>query len=144
MRAPSWQLQLVLISLIFLVAGFGHILRPEAYAAIVPPWLPRAGLLVAISGIAELAGGIGVLLPTTRRAAGIGLLILLVAVFPANIYMLIQAIAAHKSALWITALWIRLPLQPLLFWWVYRATVADRRQYSDGGLLASHRGGPDG
>ncbi|HEY4320608.1 MAG TPA: hypothetical protein VGM77_05450 [Gemmatimonadales bacterium] len=142
MRAPSRSVQLGLIALIFLGAGIGHFVRADAYVAIVPPSLPRPRLLVAISGLAELLGGIGILLPGPRRSAGIGLLILLVAVFPANIYMLMQAIAAHKSALWITALWIRLPLQPLLFWWVYRATVAECTH--NPGSLASQGGGSDG
>jgi uncharacterized membrane protein len=98
-----------------------HFAFPEIYIGIVPPTLPWPTLIVIISGIAEIAGGAGLLFPATRRAAAWGLTFLLIAVFPANIYMA----AAHlpfsgvfgKS--WVQ--WLRLPLQfPLIYWaWLY-------------------------
>ena len=60
---------------------------PGPYRQIVPPSFGDPARLVAISGVAEVAGGLGVLLPRTRRLAGLGLIALLVAVFPANVYM---------------------------------------------------------
>jgi len=94
------------------------------YKAIVPPGLPSPRALVAISGVCEILGGVGVLLPATRAAAGWGLIALLLAIFPANIYMASDAARFHRVApAW--ALWARLPLQFILVWWVYHATIAE-------------------
>lgn len=112
-------------AVLFVTAGILHFLIPAFFDRIVPPWLPgwlpgpRA--LVHISGLAELAGGIGLLFPATRRLAAWGLLALLVAVFPANVFMLMDARAHGVSAIYEAGLWIRLPLQPLLMWWVWRS-----------------------
>ncbi len=117
-----------LCAALFLVAGALHFLVPGPYRAIVPAWLPRADLLVAGSGAAELAGGAGLLLgPAWRRAAGWGLLLLLVAVFPANVEMLRlgreRGVSTGAEAL----LWLRLPLQPLLMVWVGRVSRSGHR-----------------
>ena len=106
------------LALLFVGAGVLHFVRPEIYLRIMPPALPAPRLLVLLSGVAEVAGGLGLLLPATRRAAGWGLLALLAAVFPANVYMVGLAGALHIPA-WV--LWARLPLQPLLMWLVWRA-----------------------
>ncbi|HLB08199.1 MAG TPA: hypothetical protein VK617_01595 [Gemmatimonadaceae bacterium] len=113
----------VLLAGFFTFAGVMHFVRPELYAAIVPPWLPNAPLLVALSGAFEILGGLGVLSPRTRRAAGWGLIALLIAVFPANIQMLHLAYVFNASALWKAALWFRLPLQLPMLWWVWRAAA---------------------
>ncbi|AFD26211.1 hypothetical protein DGo_CA2284 [Deinococcus gobiensis I-0] len=92
----------------------------------MPPGLPlspRAATL--LSGAAELAGGLGLLHPRTRPAARWGLLALLVAVFPANIYM---AQAPERFQVSPAVAWGRLPLQPLLMWMVWRAGRAARRR----------------
>ena len=105
--------------MLFIAAGAVHFIRPAMYEQIIPPQLGHAGLLVAISGIAEIAGGIGLMIPRTRRAAGLGLIALLVAVWPANIYMALEA--GHFAAAappWI--LWARVPLQVVMIWWVER------------------------
>ena len=101
-----------------MVAGLAHFVETSKYVRIVPPVLGHAQLLVYVSGICEILGGIGVLLPRTRRAAGAGLIALLIAVFPANIYMathpkLFAGIAPPVALYW------RLPLQPLLVAWVW-------------------------
>jgi uncharacterized membrane protein len=111
--------------LFFFIAGLMHFLKPGLYVAIVPPWLPNSEILVLVSGAAEILGGLGVLHRATRRFAGWGLIALLVAVFPANVQMLHLAYVSHASALWKAALWLRLPLQIPLIWWVWR--VAARR-----------------
>jgi len=111
----SWSLYLVAV--LFLGAGVLHFVHPAPYLRIVPPALPAPRLLVLLSGVAEVAGGLGLLLPATRRWAAWGLLALLLAVFPANIYMLQIHEQLHLSA-WMA--WARLPLQPLLMWWVWR------------------------
>ena len=71
----------LIIALLFAAAGVLHFVMPASYERIVPPWLPNAQLLVRVSGVAEMLGAIGVLLAPTRRAAGWGLIALLVAVF---------------------------------------------------------------
>jgi uncharacterized membrane protein len=79
-----------LFALFFVVAGIAHFVFPDAYARIVPPLLPQPKVLVVVSGIAEIAGGIGILVSKTRRMAAFGLVILLIVVFPANIYMAVS------------------------------------------------------
>ena len=119
------------LSLLFVIAGALHFSAPAIFISIVPPYLPSflpdAKALVMLSGVAEIAGAIGLLIPATRAAAGIGLIALLVAVFPANVYMWQQAIASGKSTAYDIVLLLRLPLQPLLVWWVLRAAVTTRR-----------------
>ena len=94
---------------------------PGAYRQIVPPSLQReAKLIVEVSGVAEIAGGLAVLLPRARRAAGVYLIALLAAVFPANLYMARAPERFRRIPRW--ALYARLPLQPLMMWWAWRAT----------------------
>ena len=113
---------LVLIAIVFIAAGLLHLLKPAPYIRIVPPWLPAPATLVMVSGVCEILGGLGVLLPATRVAAGWGLIALLVAVLPANVQMLLDAHARHVSRLWQLSLALRIPLQAALIWWVWRAT----------------------
>ncbi|MBT9392249.1 DoxX family membrane protein [Hymenobacter sp. NST-14] len=111
----------LVLALLFLNAGLLHFLRPEGFVRIVPPYLPQPLLLVYLSGAAEIAGALGLLVPATRRWAAGGLVALLVAVFPANVYMLQTGGAGLSVPEW--ALWVRLPLQLVLMawaWWVRR------------------------
>lgn len=104
---------------LFTFAGIVHFLSPEIFVRIVPPYLPAPLLLVYVSGMAEIAGGLGLLVPTTRRMASWGLILLLVAVFPANVYMLQSYEGSGLLPVW--ALWLRLPLQVVLVawaWWI--------------------------
>lgn len=109
-----------LLAGLFVTAGVAHFVSPAWFIAIVPPALPNPALLVALSGAAELAGGVGLLVAPVRRAAAVGLIALLVAVFPANIQMLRAHLAEGGGGWYEAALWLRLPLQPLLVWAVYR------------------------
>jgi uncharacterized membrane protein len=105
----------------FIGAGVNHFLSPRAYERIVPPRLQdHAKRVVQISGAAEIAGGIGVLLPGVRRVSGLWLVGLLAAVFPANLYMAQSPERFRKIPRW--ALYVRLPLQPLMMWWAWRST----------------------
>ena len=112
-----------LLALFFVAAGTIHFTSPAAYLAIMPPSFPWPVQLVAISGAAEILGGLGVLLPATRRLAGYGLIALLIAVFPANVEALHNGmnLGGHPVPPWV--LWARLPLQALLIWWVYLACL---------------------
>ncbi|GAB5536198.1 MAG: DoxX family protein [Rubricoccaceae bacterium] len=97
----------------FVFAGVMHFVKPQMFEAIVPPYLPSPRALVFISGVAEILGGIGLLIPATRVWAGVGLVALLLAVFPANLYMAQEAEQFRQLApAW--ALWARLPLQGVL------------------------------
>ena len=109
--------------LLFGAAGIFHFVGYRFFERIVPPWVPNAPLAVQISGVAELAGAIGLLWPKTRRAAAWGLIALLAAVFPANVQMVWMARASGASAWLIAGLWARLPIQPLIMWWMYRAVI---------------------
>lgn len=107
---------------LFIVAGVMHFIVPGAYRAIMPGYLPAPALLVALSGAAEVAGGIGLLVRSWRRAAGVALVLLLVAVFPANVEMLRQARVHEAGRATETMLWLRLPLQVVLVLCVWRFT----------------------
>ncbi len=109
----------LLLAALFVGAGANHLVNTAPYLAIMPPLLPAPMALVLISGIAEIAGGLGLLWSRTRKAAAIGLILLLIAVFPANIYSAIHGmrIAGRPVPAWL--LWARLPFQPLLMAWVY-------------------------
>ena len=92
------------------------------YMKIVPSWLRWHRALVVISGLCEIAGGLWVQRRSTRNWAGYGLIALCLAVLPANVQMLLDAQATGASALWLTLLWVRLPLQCLLIAWIWQAT----------------------
>ena len=101
-----------------MTAGFLHFVRPAPFVKIVPPFLPHPFAMVYISGAAEIAGGLGLLIPFLRRAAAWGLVALLIAVFPANIYMALDRVQVTVAPLPVWTLWARLPLQLVLMWWV--------------------------
>lgn len=109
-----------LLAVLFIAAGINHFANPEFYLKMMPPYLPWHLALVYISGVAEIALGALVFWPRFTELAGWGLIALLLAVFPANVYMaqnphLFPDISA-------TALLIRLPIQLLLIWWARWAT----------------------
>jgi uncharacterized membrane protein len=110
-----------LLSLFFVAAGVNHFVNRRAYEAMVPPRLAgEARTVVDVSGVAEIVGGLAVLVPATRRLAGIWLVALLAAIFPANIYMARTPERFRKIPPWL--LLARLPLQPLMMVWAWRAT----------------------
>lgn len=116
-RGLSWRL----LANFFIGAGINHFVMPRAYEQIVPPSLRgQAKRVVQISGVAEIVGGVGVLLPATRRLSGVGLVALLAAVFPANLQMAREPERFSGIPRW--ALYGRLPLQPLMMLWAWRAT----------------------
>ena len=110
------------LGLLFVVVGALHFVSPRTYERIMPPYLPLHRELVYLSGALEMAGGLGLFANRTRRAAGIGLVLLLVAVSPANVQMLLDARTAGKPPWWEALLWARLPLHVVLIVWVRRAT----------------------
>ena len=109
-----------------MTAGILHFVIAPFYLAMMPPWLPAPAMLVQLSGVAEVLLGLGVLPDRTRVVAGWGLIALLIAVFPANVQMLLNAVAAQTSTLWLAALVARLPLQWVIGRWVWRVAIRTR------------------
>lgn len=116
----------LLIGTVYLVAGAGHFLATHVYMDIMPDYLPAHRELVLASGLAEMAAGVGVMLPVTRRVAAWGIIVLLIAVMPANLWMVQHPERYRSIPLW--ALWARLPLQIPLIWWARRYTRPDSRR----------------
>lgn len=106
-----------LLAVLFVAAGAMHFVVPGVYVSIVPPYFSHPSALVAVSGMAEIAGGWGLLWEKTRRAAAVGLALLLVAVLPANWWMAASHMQIGHPAAPQWALWVRLPLQLPLIWW---------------------------
>jgi uncharacterized membrane protein len=111
---------------LFVIAGILHFTHTRYYLKIVPPYLPWPRELVYLSGVAEMAGGVGVLVPRLRRPAGWGLIALLVAVFPANLYHALHPEQTTGDAVPPALLWARLPFQALFMAWVWQATLRRR------------------
>lgn len=112
---------------IFMVgAGVNHFLSPEPYVGMMPAALPAPWALVYASGVAEILGGLGLILPATRRLAAWGLIALFLAVFPANLNMALNHLPLGTRELPSWALWARLPLQLALIAWAAAFTRRDR------------------
>jgi uncharacterized membrane protein len=101
---------------LFLFVGVQHFRSTEFFVKIMPPYLPIHRELVLLSGVFEIALGLLLLVPQTTRLAAWGLIALLIAVFPANLYMYQRAELFQVSRL---ALLLRLPLQVLLIAWAW-------------------------
>jgi uncharacterized membrane protein len=119
--ALRWLLTAVMVGI-----GITHFTSPADFVAIVPEVLPAKLALVYISGVAEIAGGLGLILPRTRRAAAWGLILLYVSVFPANINMTVNHLPLAGRPVPTLLLWLRLPLQAVLIAWAYWMTRPER------------------
>jgi uncharacterized membrane protein len=114
------------MAVLYVAAGLNHFRDPGFYLRMMPPLLPWHAGLVVVSGIAEVALGVLALIGRTRRVAGIGLALLLVAVFPANLHMALHPEAFPDVPR--AALFVRLPIQGLLIAWALWATEALSRR----------------
>ncbi|MFC7325720.1 MauE/DoxX family redox-associated membrane protein [Halorubrum rutilum] len=115
---------------VYVVAGVSHFLAPESFARAVPPEFPRPRALVYLSGVAEVLLGLGMQFDRTRRASAWGIVALLVAVFPANVYMATDDVAAEFvpsrfAEVARAAAWARLPLQAMLVLWAWWHSLPD-------------------
>lgn len=111
------KLSLYIQAFVYIAAGMNHFINPRNYLAIMPPYIPAHNLMVTLSGIAEVVLGVGLLFPVTRSLSAWGLILLLIAVFPANVHMAISN-RFQKFPAWLR--WARLPLQGVLIWWAYQ------------------------
>ena len=108
-----------IMSALYIIAGFNHFIRPKIYLRMMPPSLPNHPLLNYLSGAAEIILGACLLAPNLQSMAAWGIIILLILIFPANVYMLTSG-KFNKIPKWI--LWARLPLQLVLIWWAFSFT----------------------
>ncbi len=111
------QILLYVMAAFYVGAGVLHFVKPGFYLKIIPPWLPAPSLVVIVSGIAEIALGIALLFPATRQLAAWGVIALLVAVFPANVYAAATSIDGYGG-------YGRLPFQALFIAWAWWYTKA--------------------
>lgn len=105
-------------------AGLNHFRSAGVYAGMMPSVFPDGWdyPLVYLSGVFEILGGLGLILPATRTLAAWGLVALLVAVFPANVNMAIHHLPLGDQPVAPWLLWLRLPLQAVLIAWAWLFT----------------------
>jgi uncharacterized membrane protein len=111
------RIALFVLATAYALAGVAHLTRPSGFVAITPGWVPAPAIVVALTGVAELAGAAGLLIRPLRRAAGIGLALYALCVWPANFNHALNDIPLGGTHL---SWWYhgpRLALQPLLIWW---------------------------
>lgn len=123
--SPLKSVLRVLLGALFIAAGVNHFWHPDFYVAMMPPYLPMHGALVAVSGVAEVGLGALVLFRRWQVVAGWGLIALCVAVFPANLHMALnpELFSQFSPA----GLWLRLPLQLVAIAWAYWYTQPTAR-----------------
>jgi uncharacterized membrane protein len=113
-----------LLAAFFMAMGLLHFVLPGPFEAIVPPWVPYPYAMVLVSGAFELGLGLAVLPERTRPWAGVGLVLLLLAVFPANVHMALHEVPPEAPPpRWLV--WGRLPLQAVFIAWAWWCTRPD-------------------
>lgn len=115
------------LALLFVGAGGNHFVNPQAYLPLVPPGLPGPGVWNLIVGAAEVAGGVGLLIPRLRTAAAWGLIAMLVGFLWVHVEMIAnpgRTALGRAAPAWL--LWARLPLQGVLIAWVWRVGIGCR------------------
>ena len=112
-----YKFSLYLMSILYIAAGINHFIHHLTYEKIMPHWLPLHNELVFLSGVFEILFAVLLLIPITRIIGAWCIILLLIAVFPANIQMAISYYQQNDPNLWKAV--VRLPLQILLIWWAY-------------------------
>jgi uncharacterized membrane protein len=116
-RISPKRISLYAMVMFYIAAGINHVLYPEFYYKIMPPWLGWHHTIILISGLIEVLLALLLLRTRTRRFAAYCILVFLVAVFPANVQMAINYYYQNEPGLWLAL--IRLPFQIVLIWWAY-------------------------
>ncbi|MFM5930119.1 MAG: hypothetical protein ACKOPQ_04340 [Novosphingobium sp.] len=117
MRAQFWSR--IALGLLYLVAGVLHLVAPAPFVGIVPPWVPAPHVVVAATGLAELAGAAAIVQPwshSLRRAGGIGLALYALCVWPANVQHMLIDLAKPDGGAGLGYHVPRLAFQPVLIW----------------------------
>jgi uncharacterized membrane protein len=110
----------------YIGVGTLHLAAPGGFVAITPSWVPAPAVVIAATGVCEVAGAIGLLTRRFRWWAGVMLALYAVCVFPANIHQAIDDIPIGGNRLPLLYHVIRLPLQPVIVWWaLYAGAVID-------------------
>ena len=117
------KIVLLSLAIFFIYFGFDHFINPDFYLSIMPPSFPLHHEAVYISGLFEIIGGMGILIYRFRKIAGWGLFALLIAVYPANIYMAVTPSAFPDIPIFI--LYLRLGLQFIFLYWAYTITCRE-------------------
>lgn len=117
------------LAALFIISGIGHLARGDMYLRLMPPYLPYHSELVALSGVVEAVLGLLLLVTRTQRIAAWGLMVTLLAIFPANVHAAMTAGTPNEAmpSVSVTLAWLRLPIQPLLILWAYWYTRHNKR-----------------
>ena len=117
------QALLFLMAAFYVIAGANHFAQPDVYMPMMPPYLPWHQALISLSGAAEIALGIAVLVPSLRHVAAWGVILLLIVIFPANLHIALYNVPlfgrTEGFGIWN---WVRLPFQAVLMAWAWRYT----------------------
>ena len=103
----------------FILTGVSHFVIPGKFMEMMPSFLPAPVFLIYLSGVLEILGGIGLLMSSTKHLAALGLILLLLAVFPANIYVALENVQLGGFMNYAIYQWLRLPMQFVLMAWVW-------------------------
>lgn len=122
---------LYIMATVYVAAGIMHFVKPAPYLKMVETYLPAPLAMIYLSGIAEILCGLGLMIPQTRRMAAFALVLLLIAIFPANIYMAVAHDRWPDIPVWV--LYARLPLQLLLIWLANLYTKTSNTFYGERG-----------
>ena len=118
------RILLWVMAFFYILAGVMHFVRPDYYRPMMPPYLPWHEFLIYLSGLAELGLGIAVLIPSIRPLAAWGIILLLIAIFPANLHIALHNVpvfgATEGAGI---GNWIRLPFQGVLIAWAWWYTT---------------------
>jgi len=120
------RILLWIMSVFYVFAGVMHFVNPGFYMPMMPPYLPWHLELVYLSGVAEIVLGLAVLVPAWRRLAAWGIILLLIAIFPANLHIALYNVPIGGASEGAGALnWVRLPFQLVLIVWAWWYTRPD-------------------
>ena len=114
------RILLYVMAVFYMFAGVMHFVRPEFYRPMMPPYLPWHDFLILLSGLAEFVLGAAVLVPSIRPLAAWGIILLLIAIFPANLHIALHNVPVFNNTegagIWN---WVRLPFQGVLILWAW-------------------------
>lgn len=111
------EASMYVMGVLYILAGINHFLKPKFYLRIIPPYIPWHKAMNYISGAAEVFLGLLLFCPAYSAMAAWGIILLLIAVFPANIYHLTSAKPGRGIPIWV--LWLRLPFQAVFILWAW-------------------------